>query len=108
MLKISVDKALLKNCILPLPPMIFKIILWGILFYFIYRFVFGVVVPVSKATSQMKDKIREMQDLQQQQFNTQRAQEPHTSPLTGENQQKQGNFNSNAIEGDYIDFEEVK
>ncbi|MFL9481970.1 DUF4834 family protein [Chitinophagaceae bacterium LWZ2-11] len=83
--------------------MLLKFILWGIIFYFIYKFVFGVVVPVSKATSQMKNKIREMQDLQQQQ---QRQQAPHAQAAPQDKQHS--SFNSNAIEGDYIEFEDVK
>jgi len=77
-----------------------KIILWGIVIYFIYRFVFNIVVPVSKATSQMKDKIREMQDAQV------RQQQQNNGPVyTQQTQQQTSGTNK---EGEYIDFEEVK
>ncbi|HNN32241.1 MAG TPA: hypothetical protein PKJ70_10155 [Chitinophagaceae bacterium] len=46
--------------------MLLKIILWGIVIYYLYKFVFGVVMPVSKATSDMKSKINEMQRAQEQ------------------------------------------
>jgi hypothetical protein len=42
-----------------------KLIVWGIVIYLIYKFVFELLVPVTKATSQMKDKIQEMQEQQQ-------------------------------------------
>jgi Sec-independent protein translocase protein TatA len=76
-----------------------KILLWGIVIYYLYRFVFGVVVPVGKATNQMKSKIREMQDeqLRQQQQHTQPQQQPTAQ------QQK-----APADKGDYIEFEEIK
>ena len=76
-----------------------KILLWGIVIYYLYRFVFGVVVPVGKATNQMKSKIREMQDeqLRQQQQHTQSQQQPTAQ------QQK-----APVDKGDYIEFEEIK
>jgi heme exporter protein D len=43
----------------------FKIILYGFLLYLLYKFIFELVIPVSKATSQVKDKLREMQEQQQ-------------------------------------------
>ena len=38
-----------------------KVIFYCFLFYAIYRFVFNVVVPVSKASSQIKSTLKEMQ-----------------------------------------------
>jgi Sec-independent protein translocase protein TatA len=77
-----------------------KILLWGIVIYYLYRFVFGVVVPVGKATNQMKSKIKEMQDeqIRQQQQRTQHQQQP-----TAQQQQK-----APTEKGDYIEFEEIK
>ena len=76
-----------------------KILLWGIVIYYLYRFVFGVVVPVGKATNQMKSKIREMQDeqLRQQQQHTQSQQQPTAQPPKAP-----------VDKGDYIEFEEIK
>ncbi len=77
----------------------FKIIIYGFLIYLLYKFIFELVIPVGKATSQVKDKIREMQEqqnAQQQQYHQQttQAQQP-----ASENKAKGG---------DYIEFEEVK
>ncbi len=74
-----------------------KIILWAIVIYFLYRFVFDLVVPVTKATGQMKQKIQEMQQAQQQE---QQIREQQTQ------QSKEQSMTSSS--GEYIDFEEVK
>ncbi len=76
-----------------------KILLWGIVLYYLYKFVFGVVVPVGKATNQMKSKIKEMQDEQVRQ--QQAGQQQH---FTQQQQQK----STPTHEGDYIEFEEIK
>ena len=67
-----------------------KLIVWGIVFYLIYKFVFELLVPVTKATSQMKDKIQEMKQQQQEQQNNQKKDKPTVD------------------KGDYIDYEEIK
>jgi len=38
-----------------------KLLFYGFLIYALYRFVFNVVVPVSKASSQIKSTLQEMQ-----------------------------------------------
>jgi Sec-independent protein translocase protein TatA len=79
--------------------MLLKYIIWGFVIYLLYKFIFELVIPVGKATSQVKDKLREMQDQQaQQQFQQQQQQakpqqQQQAEPVKG---------------GDYIDFEEVK
>lgn len=77
-----------------------KILLWAIVIYYIYKFVFGVVVPVSKAANQVKQTMQKMQEAQQQQnqqyqqnSNTQTATKP-TSNIT--------------VDAEYIEFEEIK
>lgn len=85
--------------ILYLYPLMTKLIIYGILLYLLYKFVFELVIPVSKATSQVKDKIKEMQEQQirqQQQYEAQAAQAQ---------QAKQAETKAG---GDYIEFEEVK
>lgn len=77
-----------------------KIIVYGILLYLLYKLVFELVIPVGKATSQVKDKIREMQmqqEAQQRQYQQQQQapQHPNTPTEAGKT-------------GDYIEFEEVK
>ena len=74
-----------------------KLIVWGIVFYLIYKFVFELLVPVTKATSQMKDKIQEMQEQQQKMKQQQQEQQ---------NNQKKDK--PTVDKGDYIDYEEIK
>jgi hemolysin activation/secretion protein len=78
--------------------MLVKYIIWGFVIYLLYKFVFELVIPVSKATTQVKDKLREMQEQQaQQQYQQQQPVKPQqqqpSEPVKG---------------GDYIEFEEVK
>ena len=79
-----------------------KLIIYGILLYLLYKFVFELVIPVSKATSQVKDKLKKMQEeqLKQQQYQQQQAQAAEVQAQ----QAKQAGTKS----GDYIEFEEVK
>ena len=79
-----------------------KLIIYGILLYLLYKFVFELVIPVSKATSQVKDKLKKMQEeqLKQQQYQQQQAQAAEIQAQ----QAKQAGTKS----GDYIEFEEVK
>ncbi len=72
-----------------------RVLLIALLLYFLYRFVFHFLIPVSKAAREMKNKMNEFQNrMQQQQGFPQKPEPVKESP-----QQK---------EGDYIDFEEVK
>ncbi len=77
--------------------MTFELLLWGLLIYFAYRFIFGFLLPIGKATRQMRQKMQEMQQAVHQQ---QEAQHQTTTQAT---QHKQS-----PVEGDYIEFEEVK
>ena len=70
----------------------FLLIALGI--YFLYRFVFHFLVPVSKAAGEMKSKIKEFQ----QQMN---AKEFATQPQATKTEPK-------TKAEDYIEFEEVK
>lgn len=74
-----------------------KFIIWAVVIYLIYKFVFELLVPVSKAATQMQDKIKEMQKAQQQQAEQQKTQQATTvKPDT------------TSKGGEYIDYEEVK
>ena len=42
-----------------------KFILYGFLFYLLYKFITQLVMPVGKASQQMKQKMQEMQDRQE-------------------------------------------
>ncbi|NCU04967.1 MAG: hypothetical protein GXC73_13360 [Chitinophagaceae bacterium] len=75
-----------------------RYLLFGLLIYFLYRFIFNFVVPVTRATRDMKKKMTEFQTRMQEQQNgfQQQAAEPVKQP------------SSKAAEADYIEFEEVK
>lgn len=78
-----------------------KLIIWGFLFYLIYKFVFELVVPVGKATAQMKDTLKEMQETQKRQYAEQQA-------FRQTMQQQQQPKKEATPSDDYIDFEDVK
>ncbi len=73
-----------------------KLILYGLLIWFLYNLVFRFIIPIYKTTRQMKQKFREMQEQMnpQQDFSA----EPQNHERPPEKVRK----------GDYIDFEEVK
>lgn len=80
--------------------MLLKYIFYGILIYLLFKFIFDLVIPVSKATSQVKDKLREMQEAQEAQQQQQRRYQQQTAQTQQTDNQPKG--------GDYIDFEEIK
>ncbi len=80
-----------------------KLIIYGILLYLLYKFVFELVIPVSKATTQVKDKLKEMQEQQMRQQQYQEQQQAQAAQAQAQ-QTKQAEKKG----GDYIDFEEVK
>ena len=75
-----------------------RYLLFGLLIYFLYRFIFNFVVPVTRATRDMKKKMTEFQNRMQEQQNGFRQQ-------TAEPVKQQS---GKAAEADYIEFEEVK
>ena len=81
----------------------FKLIIYGFLVYLIYKLVFEFVIPVSKASNQMREKLQQMQEQQRFQQEQARAQaqaqtkaEPVASSKTA------------STDKDYIEFEEIK
>lgn len=68
-----------------------KVILYGLLIYFLYKLIFGFIIPVSKTTKEVREKIKNMQDQNQQ---------PPANTTTTQKTTDPG--------GDYIEFEEVK
>jgi hypothetical protein len=66
--------------------------------YLLYKLVFGLILPVSKAASQVKTKMNEFNRVQQDQMRQQAA--PPQSPKPAPKKSKK--------EDDYIDFEEIK
>ncbi len=66
--------------------------------YMLYKLVFGLIVPVSKAASQLKSKMNDFNQTQQQ-MHRQQASPPPPPKAAPKKASK---------EDDYIDFEEVK
>ena len=73
----------------------FKLILWAFIFYLVYKFLFEFLVPVSKVAKDMKQKVDEMKEQQNQQANHQ-------------NVRPTDNIKPSVDDKDYIDFEEIK
>lgn len=76
-----------------------KIILWGFLIYFAFKFIFELVIPVTKTAKQIKKKMTEMQEeqvFQQQQSTQSQAQQAKSTATTS------------VKRDDYIEFEELK
>jgi len=76
-----------------------KLIFWCFLIYCLYRFVFELVIPVSRTVSKMKETVQQMQEQQGFQQHTTAQQPQQEAP------KKSTTTNTN---GEYIDFEEVR
>ena len=75
----------------------FTYLFWAIGLYILIRFVFNFVIPVFRATRQMKS---QMKDFQNRMHNQQEQDYEHS------NTRKQSK--PSVKQGDYIDFEEIK
>jgi len=75
----------------------FKYLFWAIGLYILIRFIFNFVIPVYRATRQMKGQMRDFQSRMQQ------GQEGFE-----QNANAQKNAKSQSKREDYIDFEEIK
>ena len=73
--------------------MIFEWIFTFLVLYLLYKLIFDFIVPVSKASSQIRNKVNEMHQQQQQRYT---------------NQSQNTNTRVQPPADDYIDFEEVK
>ena len=78
-----------------------KVLLYGLLIWFLYNLIFRFIIPVYKTTRQMKQKFREMQSQMQDQMNQQQDLNAHP-------QQSAEKSTSKTKKADYIDFEEIK
>lgn len=74
-----------------------KLIIYGFLFYLLYKFITELIMPVGKATQQMKQQMQEMQNRQDAFQRQQEAEQVARNTAPRENKA-----------GDYIEFEEVK
>jgi hypothetical protein len=72
-------------------------IFWCVVIYLVYRFVFELVIPITKTVNRMKTTVNKMQEQQQQYNQNQYTKQPPTSQP-----------NTTSINEEYIDFEEVK
>jgi hypothetical protein len=76
-----------------------KLIFWCVLIYCLYRFVFELVIPVSRTVSKMKQTVQKMQE--EQGF------QQHTTPQQPKEEVPKKSTTTNTND-EYIDFEEVK
>jgi hypothetical protein len=79
----------------------FKLALWILTIYIIYKFVFELVVPVTKTASQLK---KNVQNIQEEQLRQQYQQQQYTQQTHA----PKANHSTSANEGEYIEFEEIK
>jgi predicted phage tail protein len=80
-----------------------KYVLWAFLGYLLYRFIFGFVVPVYKATRQVKAQMKQFQQRMnehQEQHNTSAGQQSNTGLAPDAAAAK-------PAQKDYIEFEEL-
>jgi hypothetical protein len=77
-----------------------KVLLYGLLIWFLYNLIFRFIIPVYKTTRQMKQKFREMHTQMQDQMNQQQD-------FTAQQESPEKSGSKKAKE-DYIDFEEIK
>jgi hypothetical protein len=78
--------------------MILRVLLYGLIFYLLYKFIFDFLVPVVKTTQQVKKGFQQMQN-QMNQFQQQQTAAADT---------KSADTSPKETAGEYIDFEEVK
>ncbi len=69
--------------------------------YILYKFVFGFILPVYKATKQVKNQFSNMQQKVKEQFND-------FTNTTTETKESSTNTASKNVKKEYIDFEEVE
>ena len=74
----------------------FKYLFWAIAIYLLVRFIVNFIIPVYRATRQMKSQVREFQEKMQ-------GQQAPQEDFSTTNKPK-----SAVKEGEYIDFEEIK
>ena len=74
-----------------------KMIFLILVFYCLFKLIFDFIIPVSKATSQMRTKVREMNE----QRPGQQAPQPNQT-------QQHNTAQAKAESKDYIEFEEIK
>ena len=88
------------------------ILFLAIVLYLLYRFIFNFLVPVARATRQVREQFRNMQDPNNNAGAQSQRSYTNAGPFTaskGPDAPKTGQRPSGkAPAGDYIDFEEIK
>lgn len=81
-----------------------KLLLYGLLIYFLYKIIFEVVVPVSKGVKTVRQNMEQMQQA------AKAAEAARRSTNTTQQQASAQTVkpNTTPVEVEYIDFEEVK
>jgi len=91
-----------------------EILFWSFVLYYLFRFVFNFLLPVARATRQVRQQFRNMQDPTGNMRNpmgdhadpSQRAYTTESKP--SDSARPGQNSSGKAPAGDYIDFEEIK
>jgi len=78
----------------------FRILLYIFLIYLAYQFIFNFIIPVYKATQQVKKGFREMHHRMNDFTNGEQQ--------SSSQQSRSSNNSAKESAGDYIDFEEIK
>ena len=80
-----------------------KLIMYGLLIYFLYKVIFDIVVPVSKGVKTVRQNMEQMQEAAKT-----AAANASTKATTAQNKAPQTAATPAPVEAEYIDFEEVK
>jgi|GEM_PF-302683 len=82
--------------------MFWRIVLLALVVYFVFRLIFDFIIPVYRATQEVKKNAGQMRDKMNEFMKEKQAAETNSAPA-GKTSRGQ-----NAQAGDYIDFEEIK
>ena len=77
----------------------FKVLLYALLAWFLYKLIFRVIIPVYRTTKQVKRQFREMKEKMEAHQAKQHGYTPHEEVKRPA---------PKAAVGDYLDFEELK
>lgn len=76
---------------------LYELVFTVLAIYLLYKLIFNVVVPVAKVSSQMRDRMKNMQQ-----------NEPVQQPRNNSSGKAAAKNNTTSSNSDYIDFEEIK
>lgn len=77
-----------------------KTIFWLLAIYVLYKLIADFILPVSRATKQVRAQMRDMQEKMEEQYRAQQGFSPKSPEPVKSNPKREGD--------DYLDFEEVK